>query len=48
MVLPPAEQVFMAARAHSTVVKINASHLGLISHPGTVARLIERAAVATG
>lgn len=48
MVLPPAEQVFMAARAHATVVKINASHLGLISHADAVARLIERAAVATG
>ena len=47
MVLPPAEQVFMAARAHATVVKIKASHLGLISHPDTVARLIERAAIAT-
>jgi pimeloyl-ACP methyl ester carboxylesterase len=47
MVLPPAEQVFMAARAHATVVKIKASHLGLISHPNAVARLIERAAVAT-
>jgi pimeloyl-ACP methyl ester carboxylesterase len=48
MVLPPAEQAFMAARAHATVVKIKASHLGLVSHPDTVARLIERAAVATG
>ena len=48
MVLPPAEQAFMAARAHATVVKIKASHLGLISHPDTVTRLIERAAVATG
>jgi pimeloyl-ACP methyl ester carboxylesterase len=48
MVLPPAEQEFMAARAHATVVKIKASHLGLIAHPDTVARLIERAAVATG
>jgi pimeloyl-ACP methyl ester carboxylesterase len=46
-VLPPAEQAFMAARAHATVLKINGSHLGLISHPNTVARLIERAAVAT-
>jgi pimeloyl-ACP methyl ester carboxylesterase len=46
MVLPPAEQAFMAARADATVVKIKASHLGLISHPDTVARLIERAAVA--
>ena len=48
MVLPPAEQVFMAARARATVVKIKASHLGLISHPDAVTRLIERAAVATG
>jgi pimeloyl-ACP methyl ester carboxylesterase len=48
MVLPPAEQMFMAARAHATVVKIKASHLGLISHPNAVAQLIERAAVATG
>jgi pimeloyl-ACP methyl ester carboxylesterase len=48
MVLPPAEQVFMAARAHAAVVKIKASHLGLISHPNAVAQLIERAATATG
>jgi pimeloyl-ACP methyl ester carboxylesterase len=47
MVLPPAEQVFMAARAHATVVKINGSHLTLISHPQAVATLIERAATAT-
>ena len=47
MVLPPAEQLFMAHRAEAAVVKIKASHLGLISHPATVARLIERAAVAT-
>ena len=47
MVLPPAEQVFMAARAHATVVKISASHLGLISHPDAVAQLIERADAAT-
>ena len=46
-VLPPAEQAFMAARAHATVLKINGSHLALVAHPNTVARLIERAAVAT-
>ena len=33
MVLPPAEQEFIAARADATVVNINASHLGLTSHP---------------
>jgi pimeloyl-ACP methyl ester carboxylesterase len=47
MVLPPAEQAFMAARAHATVLKIKASHLALVAHPNTVARLIERAAVTT-
>lgn len=47
MVLPPAEQEFMAARADATVVKINGSHLALISHPQAVANLIERAATAT-
>ena len=42
--IPPAAQEFMAARAHATVTKINASHLSLISHPGTVANVIEEAA----
>jgi pimeloyl-ACP methyl ester carboxylesterase len=46
-VIPPAEQAAMAARAHATVVRINASHLSLISHPAAVAQLIERAAAAT-
>jgi pimeloyl-ACP methyl ester carboxylesterase len=45
--IPPAAQEFMAARAHATVTKINASHLSLISHPGTVASVIEEAARAT-
>jgi pimeloyl-ACP methyl ester carboxylesterase len=42
--IPPAAQEFMAARAHATVTKINASHLSLISRPGAVARVIEAAA----
>jgi pimeloyl-ACP methyl ester carboxylesterase len=42
--IPPAAQEFMAARAHATVTRINASHLSLISHPGTVANVIEEAA----
>jgi hypothetical protein len=37
----------MAARAHAMVTKINASHLSLISHPGTVANVVEEAARAT-
>jgi pimeloyl-ACP methyl ester carboxylesterase len=45
MVLPPAEQAAMAARAGATVVKVQGgSHLTLISHPGAVTRLIKRAA----
>jgi pimeloyl-ACP methyl ester carboxylesterase len=42
--IPPAAQEFMAARAHATVTKINASHLSLISHPDEVANVIEEAA----
>ena len=42
--IPPAAQEFMAARAHATVTKINASHLSLISHPGEVTNVIEEAA----
>jgi pimeloyl-ACP methyl ester carboxylesterase len=42
--IPPAAQEFMAARAHATVTKINASHLSLLSHPGEVTNVIEEAA----
>jgi len=42
--IPPAAQEFMAARAHATVTKINASHLSLISRPGDVTNVIEEAA----
>jgi len=45
--IPPAAQEFMAARAHATVTKVDASHLSMISHPGTVAGVIEQAARAT-
>jgi pimeloyl-ACP methyl ester carboxylesterase len=41
---PPAAQEFMAARAHASVTKIDASHLSMISHPGTVANVIEEVA----
>ncbi|TPG46124.1 alpha/beta hydrolase [Rhodanobacter glycinis] len=46
--IPPAAQVFMAARAHSrkTVVVMGASHVVMVSHPAEVAALIERAAQA--
>jgi pimeloyl-ACP methyl ester carboxylesterase len=46
-VIPPAEQVFMATRAGSHIVKVNASHLSMISQPGVATRLIQRAAAAT-
>ncbi len=42
--IPPAAQEFMAARAHASVTKINASHLSLISHPSAVVGVIEAAA----
>ena len=42
--IPPAAQEFMAARAHASVTKINASHLSLISHPSAVVGVIEVAA----
>jgi pimeloyl-ACP methyl ester carboxylesterase len=42
--IDPAGLRFMARRAHGRVTEINASHLGLISHSGTVAQVIERAA----
>jgi pimeloyl-ACP methyl ester carboxylesterase len=42
--IPPAAQEFMARRAHASVTKINASHLSLISHPGEIANVIEKAA----
>ncbi|WP_214474916.1 alpha/beta hydrolase [Mesorhizobium sp. dw_380] len=44
--IPPQASAFMAARAHSrdTVVIKGASHVAMVSNPGPVARLIEKAA----
>jgi pimeloyl-ACP methyl ester carboxylesterase len=42
--IDPAGLRFMAQRAHGRTTEIDASHLGLISHAGTVAQVIERAA----
>jgi pimeloyl-ACP methyl ester carboxylesterase len=42
--IDPAGLRFMAERAHGHTTEIDASHLGLISHAGTVAEVIERAA----
>jgi len=46
-VIPPAEQLFMAQRAGAHITEVNASHLSLISQPGTVTRVILVAARAT-
>lgn len=46
-VLPAAEQMIMAQRAHAHIVKVNASHLSMISRPGAVTDLIEAAAWST-
>jgi pimeloyl-ACP methyl ester carboxylesterase len=43
-VISPDAQRFMAKRAHSHTIEINSSHVSYISHPGTVTKLILRAA----
>jgi pimeloyl-ACP methyl ester carboxylesterase len=47
LIIPPSAQQFMAERAGSTIVKVRAGHLSLVSDPGAVTRLIEKAAKAT-
>jgi pimeloyl-ACP methyl ester carboxylesterase len=47
-VIPVAQQLFMANRAHAHITKVNAPHLSMISDPGVVARVIMNAAQATG
>jgi pimeloyl-ACP methyl ester carboxylesterase len=46
-VIPPAELLFMAHRAHAHITEVNAGHLSLITNPGTVTRAIIDAANAT-
>lgn len=46
-VIPPAEQQFMAGRAHAHITQINAGHLSLISRPDAVTNLILHAIQAT-
>ena len=43
-VIPPAELTFMAQRAGARITDVPAGHLSMIADPGTVARVIERAA----
>ncbi|MGZ3666579.1 MAG: alpha/beta fold hydrolase [Ktedonobacterales bacterium] len=43
-VIPPAELLFMAQRAHAHIVEVKASHLSMISQPGVVVNTIVAAA----
>jgi len=43
-VIPPAEQLFMATRAHAHITQVDAPHLSMVSNPGTVTRVILAAA----
>lgn len=45
--IPPEAQRFMADRAHSHTVAIDASHAVSVPHPHAVTDLIEQAATAT-
>lgn len=47
LVIPPSAQHQLARKAGSTVERFNAGHLGLITKPRPVVRIIERAARAT-
>jgi pimeloyl-ACP methyl ester carboxylesterase len=46
-VIPAAQQLAMAKRAGSHIDKVKSSHLPMVSHPGAVRTVIERAARAT-
>ncbi|WP_229377980.1 hypothetical protein [Streptomyces sp. VRA16 Mangrove soil] len=45
--IPAQTQVFMAERAKAAVISLTCSHAVSVSHPGDVARLINKAAQAT-
>jgi Alpha/beta hydrolase family len=45
--IPPAEQLAMARAAHALISEISASHLYMISHPGTATSVILQAVHAT-
>ena len=47
LIIPEAQQRFMAERAGAEIVEVKASHVSLISKPNAVARLIVVAAEAT-
>src|ERR1700757_3485912 len=45
--IPPALQLAMANTAHAHITRVDASHLSMISHPGTVTNVILQAVRAT-
>jgi pimeloyl-ACP methyl ester carboxylesterase len=47
LIITPASQNMMATRAHSTITRIPTGHLGLISDPGPITKVIETAARST-
>jgi len=46
-VIPPAELLFMSQRADAHITRVQAGHLSMITDPGAVSTVIERAAEAT-
>jgi pimeloyl-ACP methyl ester carboxylesterase len=44
LIIPPAQQRFMAERAGATISTVNGGHLALVSNPGPVADLITKVA----
>lgn len=46
-IITPTAQEFMATRAHSKITRIKAGHLGLITKPAAVTKVIEQAVRAT-
>ena len=47
-VIDPAAQRFMAKRAHSHTIELDTSHVGYVSQPEKVTKLILQAAQTTG
>jgi hypothetical protein len=47
-VIPPAEQLVMAQRAHAHITEVHAMHPSMISHPDAVTNVIIQAARASG
>ncbi len=42
--LKPRTQELISKQAHSSIIRVNSSHLSLISHPDQVSNLIDKAA----